>query len=114
MSNADQRAEVPSEVATVLPTGAGHTQAIVKSLESSITEIRGEIREIKANRHSDFVYLITAFAAGFVLLAGLVATSYFRLDDKIERLNAVSIRVDTKLEDLLQRIPPVVAPTPKR
>jgi hypothetical protein len=114
VSNAEQRAEVPSEVATVLPTGAGHTQAVVKSLEGSITDIKTDIRELKNNRHSDFVYLITVFAGGFIILAGLLGFGYFRLDDRIEKLTATSIRVETKLEDLLLRIPATVAPTPKR
>jgi hypothetical protein len=114
VASAEQQAEVPTQVATVLPTGAGHTQAVVKSLEDSIAEIKTDIRELKNHRHSDFVYLITVFAAGFLLLSGAIGTVYFRLDDKIDRLTQTGIRVDTKLEDLLQRIPPVVAPAPKR
>lgn len=115
MPNAEQQpGEVPSQVATVLPTGAGHTQAVVKSLEDSISEIKTDIRELKANRHSDFVYLITVFAAGFLLLSGILAAGYFRHDDKIEKLSHSNIRIETKLEDLLQRIPPVVVPAPKR
>lgn len=114
MSDAEQFGEVPSQVATVLPTGAAHTQAVVKSLEGSISEIKLDVRGLKDNRHNDFVYLITVFAAGFLLLAGLLGTVYFRLDDKLDKLTQTSIRVDTKLEDLLQRLPPVVAPAPKR
>jgi hypothetical protein len=114
VASADQRSEVPNEVATVVPTGAGHTQAIVKSLEGSIADIKLDVREIKGNRHSDFVYLVTAFAAGFLLLGGAIGTVYFKLDDKMDKLTASSIRVETKLEDLLQRIPPVVAPAPRR
>lgn len=114
MSNAEQFGEVPSQVATVLPTGAGHTQAVVKSLEGSISEIKIDVRGLRDHRHNDFVYLITVFAAGFLLLAGLLGTVYFKLDDKLDKLTQTSIRVDAKLEDLLQRLPPIIAPAPKR
>jgi pheromone shutdown protein TraB len=114
VSNAEQQAEVPSQVATVVPTGAGHTQAIVKSLEGSIADIKIDVRELKNSRHSDFVYMITVFGAGFLILAGLLGTVYFKLDDRIDRLSQIIIRADTRLEDLLQRIPPVTTPAPKR
>jgi hypothetical protein len=121
VSNVEQLGEVPSQVATVLPTGAGHTQAIVKSLEESISEIKGDIRDIKKNRHSDFVYLITAYAGGFLLLAGLFGFGFFRVDDKfdkltekLDKLTTTNIRSETKLEDLLQRIPPAITAVPKR
>jgi pheromone shutdown protein TraB len=109
-----EQEEVPSQVATVVPTGAGHTQAIVKSLEDSIAEIKTNVRELNSNRHTDFVYLITLFGAGFLLLAGILTAGYFRHDDKIEKLSHSNVRIETKLEDLLQRIPPTVVPAPKR
>lgn len=125
MSNVEQQAEVPSQVATVLPTGAGHTQAIVKSLEGDISEIKTSINAIRDNRHTDFVYFISIFAAGFLIMAGLFGFGFFRLDDKfekladklndkIEKLSTAGIRSETKLEDLLQRIPPAITPAPKR
>lgn len=121
MSNAEQFGEVPSQVAAVLPTGAGHTQAIVRSLEGSISEIKEDVRDIKTNRHSDFVYLITVFAGGFLLLAGLFGFGFFRMDDKFDKLSekldnltTINIRSETKLEDLLQRIPPTPTAVPKR
>jgi hypothetical protein len=125
VSNAEQVGEVPSQVAAVLPTGAGHTQAIVKSLENDISAIKDSISAIRDNRHTDFVYLISIFAAGFLLMATLFGFGFFRLDDKFDKLtdklgdktdklNAAGIRSETKLEDLLQRIPPIVAPAPER
>jgi len=114
VASAEQRDEVPREVATVLPTGAAHTQAIVKSLEANIADIKSDIRDIKGYRHSDFVYLITLFAGGFVFLCGLFIAGYLRLDDKVDRLTQTSIKIETKLEDLLLRIPPAITPPPKR
>jgi hypothetical protein len=61
---------------------------------------------------------IAALAAGVVLLGGMLIAAYFKIDDRIEALaratqdkfeaaSNASTRVETKLEDLLQRIPPV-------
>jgi hypothetical protein len=71
------------------------------------------------------VFLISAYAAGFLILAGLFGFGFFRLDDKfdkladkltdkMDKLSGAGVRSDTKLEDLLQRIPPVVVSAPKR
>jgi hypothetical protein len=100
---------------------AGQARLVVSALEDSFGEIKTDIKEIKAHRHSGFVWVITVFAAGFVALAGLFGFGYFRIDDrferltdKIDKLTASSIRSDTKLEDLLQRIPPAITPAPER
>jgi hypothetical protein len=121
---ANQESVAPQSFANVPPdlsANAGQARLVVKALEDSIGEIKTDIKEIKSHRHSDFVWLVTVFAAGFLLLAGLFGFGYFRVDDKFERLTdkldkltASSIRADTKLEDLLQRIPPAVTPAPKR
>jgi hypothetical protein len=99
--------EVPAQVASVLPSGAGHTQAIVNSLQGDISDIKKDIR-----------WLLGIYAGGFLLLAGAGASAvvglYFKLDEKMEKLSSASIRVETKLEDLLARIPPAVTPPPKR
>ena len=76
MSNAEQRAEVPSEVATVLPTGAGHTQAVVKSLEGSITDIKTDIREIRNAAETNFRLLFGALIAVALGLAGVIAKGF--------------------------------------
>jgi hypothetical protein len=120
---ANQESVAPQSFANVPPdlsANAGQARLVV-NLEDSIGEIKTDIKEIKSHRHSDFVWLVTVFAAGFLLLAGLFGFGYFRVDDKFERLTdkldkltASSIRADTKLEDLLQRIPPAVTPAPKR
>ena len=125
MSNVtgNQESAAPQSFANVHPDlsqNAGQVRLVVKALEDSISEIKTDIKEIKSHRHSDFVWLVTVFAAGFLMLAGLFGFGYFRIDDKfdkltdkIDKLTASSIRSDTKLEDLLQRIPPTVAPAPK-
>jgi len=65
--------------------------------------------------------MISIFSAGFVLLAGMIIGSYLltsskidALSGKIESVEVLSARIETKLDDLLLRIPPVVAPVPKK
>jgi len=38
--------------------------------------------------------------------------AYFKIDDKISDISKASTRIETKLDDLVQRIPPVQAPAP--
>jgi len=51
----------------------------------------------------------------------MLVFGYFRLDDRIskteDKINALTVtltRVETKLGDLLERIPPVQAPAPAK
>jgi hypothetical protein len=122
----NQEAAVPLQFANVPPDlspATGHLRIIVKVVEDSVQELKQEVKGIKADRHSDFVLTVSVFAAGFVILAGMLIFGYFRLDDKIEaistrldgRLEILTIdatRIDTKLEDLLARIPPAQTPVP--
>jgi hypothetical protein len=123
MSNGTPERELPpssSQVANVPPPPAAFGQArviidaIVDELKQDVREIRQDVREIKGYRHTDFLIYASMFAAGFIALAGMFIVGYLKLDDRIRVLNNTSIRVDTKLEDLLQRIPPVPTPPPRR
>jgi hypothetical protein len=120
MPNAAQEQEpVPpgEKLANVAPDISGataQTRLVIIAIEASIKDLKDDVREIKSNRHSDFVYMISVFAAGFLLLAGMLIAGYLRLDDRIVELTKSSVRVDTKLEDLLQRIPAIPTPPPKR
>ena len=49
-----------------------------------------------------------------VLLVGMMIAVDFRVEDQIHQLSTATTRVETKLDDLLQRIPPVVAPAPRK
>lgn len=111
-----QEGEIPRQFANVPPpdiAGAGQTRLLIKAIEDSLKDLKDDVREIKSHRHSDFVFHITIFGAGFLILAGMLITGYLKLDERITNLTNVSIRIDTKLEDLLQRIPPI-PPTQKR
>ena len=107
-------AEVPRSFPSVPPpdlsAGTGITRLLIGAVEDAVKELKGDVREIKSHRHSDFVYYVSIFAMGFLMLSGMLIFGYFKLDDKIVSLSNTSIRVETKLEELLRRIPPT--PTP--
>jgi hypothetical protein len=63
--------------------------------------------------------LLYVFGAGFVALVAVFGWGYSRLDDRFTRaderresMEKTLTRIETKLEDLLQRIPPVQTPVP--
>jgi hypothetical protein len=92
----------PPDVTAVAGQTRLIVQEVVRALESKVAD----------HRHSDFVFMISAFGLGFLVLAGMLITGYLkmdekfsRLDDRITTLNGSSVRVDTKLEDLLQPHP---------
>jgi hypothetical protein len=89
---------------------AGEARVVLETVQASIKEIQQDIREIRSFRHTDFTWTVTIFGLGFLLVAGMLIVGYFRLDDRLARLSESSIRTETKLEDLLQRIPAVPAP----
>jgi hypothetical protein len=116
--------EVPHQFPNITPDvslGSGHIRLVVAAVENTVGELKGDVKELKSHRHTDFVFMISVFAAGFILLATMIIGEYLLLSNKIdglsgkiEAIEVSSTRVDTKLDDLLQRIPPVVAPVPKK
>jgi hypothetical protein len=97
-----------------ISAGAAHTRIVAQ-------EFRDDIKDIKSEQKSDFRIVLAMFGAGFVILGGMLFVGYFRLDDRMGRLedkvNATTsalVRIDTKLEDLLARIPPTQTPAPAR
>lgn len=111
--------DFPTAPPTDLAASTVHTRQLVRALEENLKELKEDVKVIKGHSHTDFRWIITVFGAGFLILAGMTVTGYFRLDDKIGTLVNETIRVDTKLEDLLQRIPIIQTPviptqTPKQ
>lgn len=117
MANAEEiNAEPPRQLANVPPdisSGAAHTRLVVQ-------EIKDDIRDIKKEQKTDFKIIAGMVIAGFLILAGMLIAGYFRIDDRVtkleDRVNGLSttlVRIDTKLEDLLARIPPVPTPVPQ-
>jgi hypothetical protein len=85
----------------------------VEALENSISEIKYDIKDIKSFRWTDFLWhigVLIAFGVGFGVA---LITVYFRLEDRISALSTASTRIETKLEDLLARVPHVPIPLQK-
>jgi hypothetical protein len=89
-----QPPDIPHQVASVLPTevpGAGHMRQMITAFE----ELKSEVRGARGDRHSDFVFMISVFAGGFLILAAMLIFGYFRLDDRIEALSGKSGNLET-------------------
>jgi hypothetical protein len=100
-------------------------RAIQDALKDSIAELKREISETRTHSREDFHRLLYIFGAGFVAIAVLFAWGYSRLedrfiavstkiDDKVDTLSNTVIKVDTKLGDLLERIPPAQTQVPRK
>jgi hypothetical protein len=115
-SRPEESAEIPRQFANVTPdiSSGGASHIVVR-------EFAEDIREIKRDQKNDFRIVISMFGAGIVVVVGMLIVGYFRIDDRItkleDRVNTMDTtltRIDTKLEDLLARIPPAQSPVPHR
>ena len=112
-----------------LSPAAAQTGVLVRALQDglrdSVSDLRREISELKAHAHTDYNHLLYIFGAGFIAIAVLFGWGYSRLedrffnvstkiDDRLGSLEKAVIKVDTKLGDLLERIPPIPTPAPRR
>jgi hypothetical protein len=111
-----QEAGPPLDTANVTPMdgGTAQTRQIVEAVKASVSELRQDVRDIKEYRYTDLWRQIGAFAAGIVFVVSAMVAAYLRLDDKLSSLSISNTRLETKLEDLLARIPPVPTPPPQR
>jgi hypothetical protein len=117
VANNEQEAQPPREMANVAPfdmAGAGQTRLIVEAVKESVADLKLDVKEIKNYRHGDLFKYLSAIAAAVVLLGGMMTAVYFKVEDKIHELSTSTTRIETKLEDLLQRIPAVVAPASRK
>jgi hypothetical protein len=110
-----QEAGPPIDTANVTPLDAGtaQTRQIVEAVKASVSELKQDVRDIKNYRYTDLLLHVGAFAGGIVLVVGMMVAAYFKLDDKISSVSTSNTRIETKLEDLLARIPPIAAPPRK-
>ena len=51
---------------------------------------------------------------GFLILCGFFITGYIRVEDKSGEMTKTITKIETKLDDLLLRVPPVISPVPNR
>jgi hypothetical protein len=110
----DQEATTPTSMANVTPMDSGSAQSrqIVDAVRATVATLETDVKAIRDYRYTDLLLHIGAFTGGIILVVSLILHLYSKLDDRIQALSTTSTRVDTKLEDLLQRIPPI--PTPPR
>ncbi|TXN81959.1 hypothetical protein [Methylobacterium sp. WL8] len=87
---------------------SSQARLVLEPITKDIGAIRDDIKEINNNRHDDVVKILIMFGGGFLILAAMVLTIYSKLDDKIATINDRTIKVDTKLEELIKRIPPSI------
>ncbi len=90
-------------------------EAAVEHIDRAFTDTREDIRQIRDNLRVDFRILCGALVAGFLILAGSGLFAYNRLDDKIERLGARLVRIETALVAIDAKLDSLAAkPLPKR
>lgn len=104
--------EIPEEPKNI-SQGAAQAGQIIRGIQDSLSAVQLDIKDLRREAHHDFWSLLKTFGAGFIILGGMLIYGYFRLEDQITALDRTLIKVETKLDDLLQRIPPVPTP-PKR
>jgi len=82
----------------------------VEAVKETVSELKADVRIIKDHRFTDMLWHLGALVATALVLGGMMVAAYFKIQDKMDELSTSSTKVETKLEDLLQRIPPL--PTP--
>jgi hypothetical protein len=90
-------------------------QRSIGELSAHVFQIRTNASELRQESKSDFRWTWSGIAAAVVLVIGALIYGYFRLDDRQNNLNTGLTKIETKLDDLLQRIPPapIGAPSPR-
>jgi len=97
-----------------MDAGTAQTRQIVEAVKTTVAELKQDVKDIKEYRYTDLLLHLGVFAAAVVFVAGVIVAVYFKLDDKITSLSNSNIKIETKLEDLLARIPPVATPAPRK
>jgi outer membrane murein-binding lipoprotein Lpp len=90
----------PTSVANITPpTGEGQARTAFEAFKDTLSEIRKDVRELRLG-----------LVVGFLILGGMLIAGYWRLEAKIDdlatsqtRLETSLVRVETKLDDALQR-----------
>jgi len=117
MSNGQLEAEPPRSMANVAPiemAGSGHTRILIDAVKETVAELKTDVHEIRSHRFSDLLWHISGLVALAMVLGGMLIAGYFKIEDRLSNLSTTSTRIETKLDDLIARIPPVQATLPKK
>jgi len=109
--------EPPKSMANVAPAemaGAAHTRILIDAVKESVADLKSDVKDIKSHRFADLLWHIAGLVGLAIILGGMMSAAYFKLEEKISNLSIASTRVETKLDDLIARIPPVPTPPPKK
>jgi hypothetical protein len=115
VANMSQEPQPPQSLPSVNPSdvaGAGQTRLIVEAVKETVSELKSDVRAIREHRFTDMLWHIGALAATLVILGGMMVATYFKVENRLQELSTSATRTETKLDDLLQRIPPVSTPPP--
>jgi hypothetical protein len=81
---------------------------------ANVAELQAQVSDLQ---HVDFRWTWGGLVAGFLILLGFLASGYLRLSDQLDQkttsLLTATVRTETKLDDLSQRLLPPPAP-PRR
>lgn len=107
--------------------GAAQAHLIIRALDGHIKQLLEETRSHAADDHvrtesnrllyifgAGFIVLGTMIIGSYLLLNGQISTSVAKMDSKINAVDIAVTRADTKLGDLIARIPPASTPVPRR
>ena len=94
----------PTSVANITPpTGEGQARTAFETFKDTLSEIKTDVRELRKGLVVGFLILAAALVAGFLILAGMLVDGYLKLEAKIDGLSTPLTRVETKLDDAIQR-----------
>lgn len=94
----------PASVANVTPPeGAAQTRLVYETFKDTLSELKADVREIRGYRVPDLVLVCGFLVGGFLILAGMLIFGYLKLEAKIGDLSTSLTRVETKLDDAIQR-----------
>jgi hypothetical protein len=103
--------EVPPPPYLLATSQTWYAEAMMQ-LQNTIGELRANVVSLQSgiNKHeqsfrNDFRWTWTGLAAATVLLMGALIFGYFRLEDRQSNLDKATVRIETKVDDALQRLP---------
>jgi hypothetical protein len=85
----------------------------IREVRTDLKDIRNEINKIEPaaakSIREEFHKLLLIFGGGFIAVIAVFGWGYTRLDDHMLENTKASTKDETKLDDLIARIPPVQA-----